>query len=97
MKAQEYLNQYYPHTQRSKITELFINEKSLEENLDLTDFTHLTKLDLSNNYLTGITFLSNSKLTYLDITNNDFPLQDLSIFSQLTSLESLFIRNEVKH
>ncbi|CAG8770859.1 18029_t:CDS:2 [Racocetra persica] len=88
VNAQEYINQKYPKEKRSEITELDINEKTLEGDLDLTDFIQLIKLDLSNNYLTRIIFPTDArKLIYLDITNNDFSPQDLSVFSQLTNLK----------
>ena|SRR5437764_12320394 len=97
VNAQEWLDREYPKEERSEVEKLSINEKELKGNLVLKEFTKLTKLDLSNNYLTGISFPNNSNLTYLDITNNNFSPQDLSVFSKLANLERLFIRNEVKH
>jgi hypothetical protein len=92
------LDREYPKEGRKNIKELDINEEVLEGKLNLSDFNQLTKLNLSNNYLTGIIFPTDtSNLTCLDITNNDFPSQGLSIFSQLTNLEKLIIGTEIKH
>jgi Leucine-rich repeat (LRR) protein len=57
----------------------------------------LKKLWCSNNYLTQIIYpASPEKITYLDISNNNFPSQDLSIFSKFKNLIRLEVSNHDK-
>ena len=40
VKAQEFLDQNYPKEKRGKISEIYLNEPSLEGELDLEEFTY---------------------------------------------------------
>jgi len=90
-----WLNQNYPPEQRSQIKFLEISEKGLSGLLDLTDFVSLEELYCYDNQLTGIK-LSESvfdKLRVLHVGNNQFPSQDLSLFSRFIKLEVLNLGN----
>ncbi|CAJ0761285.1 23570_t:CDS:2, partial [Entrophospora sp. SA101] len=61
--VETYLQQKYPTEQaKAEITKLYIVDKGLEGNLDLTDFPNLEKLYLYNNCLTKLN-LNNCKIT----------------------------------
>jgi len=71
VNAQEWLDKNYPKKERKDFTKLEINDKNLEGDLNLSDFVNLKKLDCSSNQLTDLN-LNYEKLTYLDISNNNF-------------------------
>ena len=75
----------------------FVNLESLDyannqlTQLDLTNCARLRYLDCRENYLQDLKLpLSTEKMTYLDISNNNLPEQDLSVFSTLNNLEVLW-------
>jgi len=49
INVQEYIDQNYPKEERKNITNLEINDKNLEGELDLSDFVNLEELDCSEN------------------------------------------------
>jgi len=59
--------------------------------LDLTGLEKLEEIKCYDNYLTSFDYstLNPEKLTYLNISDNNLPEQDLTIFSQFTKLETL--------
>ena len=61
--------------------------------LNLNGLTQLEKLYCYDNYLTSFDYssLNPKKLTYLNISDNNLPAQDLSVFSKLTNLQLLWI------
>jgi Leucine-rich repeat (LRR) protein len=63
--------------------------------LDLTDFVSLEELYCYSNQLTGIEFADSmfDKLRVLHVGNNQFPSQDLSLFSRFIKLEVLNLQN----
>ena len=63
---------------RNKITEL-----------EVSNCQKLTGLDCSDNQLTKLSLPAS--LTYLNLRDNNFPAQDLSLFSQLVNLKALDI------
>jgi len=76
------------------LTELWCHDNKFTE-LDLTSLTQLEIVKCYKNYLTNINYpLSSKKLTYLIISDNNLPEQDLSIFCQFTNLEELGIGGE---
>ncbi|CAI2164580.1 18998_t:CDS:2 [Funneliformis geosporum] len=139
--AQEWLDKNYPKEIRNEIKNLYLKEKKIEGDLNLSDFVNLNELDCSDNFLTSLninnckhlkrldvsfnhltnlefsgsyklevikcndnfltnfdySLLSANKLTYLNISDNNLPYQDLSPFSQslkcLDRLENLNISN----
>ncbi|CAJ0760357.1 4524_t:CDS:10 [Entrophospora sp. SA101] len=83
---------------RAEITELVIDQKGLEGNLDLTDFLNLEKLYCHDNYLTQIIYPTNpEKITSLYISDNNLPTSDLTIFSPMRNLRYLDIGNTDKN
>lgn len=79
----------------------FVNLESLDyadnqlTHLDLTNCARLRYLDCGENYLQDLKLpLRTEKMTYLDISNNNLPEQDLSVFSRLNNLEVLIIGND---
>lgn len=75
-------------TNLEKLDCLFNNLTSL----NVSKCDKLKKLDCASNYLSQIPYLTNpEQLTSLDISYNNFPPQDLSIFSQFKNLEYLRI------
>jgi Leucine-rich repeat (LRR) protein len=57
----------------------------------------LEELNCCGNYLTDLNFLNNlnpEKLTNLSLRNNNFPEQDLSVFSKFINLEGLHVGND---
>ncbi|CAG8466579.1 46056_t:CDS:10, partial [Gigaspora margarita] len=87
----------YPLNRKGEITELNISLKDLEGNLRLDGFVNLETLYCDNNRLTGLDFLTdldNKKLTKLSISDNDFPINDLTIFSRFVNLEFLNLGNQ---
>jgi len=94
-QARLWLNQNYPPDQRNQIKYLEISGKGLWGSLDLTDFVNLEELYCYDNQLTGINFADSlfNKLRVLHIGNNNFPEQDLTLFSHLVKLEVLNLEN----
>ena len=74
---------------------LELSEKGLSGLLNLVDFTNLEELYCYDNQLTGIEFATSSfdKLRVLHVGSNSFREQDLDLFSNLSGLEVLNLRN----
>jgi Heterokaryon incompatibility protein (HET)/Nucleoside 2-deoxyribosyltransferase like len=72
----------------------FLGNKNLTS-LDLSDCQNLWSLNCSRINLTDISFLQTipqpTKLTYLDISNNNFKEQDLTFLTSFTNLERLLL------
>lgn len=76
-----------------------LNKISCYENklfsLNFLDCANISYLDCSGNYLVSTNFLEKlsnpGRLTWLDISNNNFPMQNLSVFSKFNNLETLRI------
>jgi Leucine-rich repeat (LRR) protein len=81
MEAQEYLDKNYPKEKRGEITGLYISDKNLTGDLDLSDFPQLTHLSCANNKLTSLNLENNIDLTGLSCVNNKFT--DFSFLLQL--------------
>jgi len=66
--------------------------------LDLNNLTQLEVIELNDNYLNNFncSTLNPEKLTYLNLSANNLPKQNLSVFSRFTNLESLWIGNDNK-
>ncbi|CAG8495025.1 25214_t:CDS:10 [Racocetra persica] len=66
--------------------------------LDLTSLKHLEQVECNDNFLTKFDYssLTPEKLTYLNISDNNLPEQDLSVFSNLVNLENLLIGGDNK-
>jgi len=63
-------------------------------NLDLDGLVNLKMLSAVDNLLQHLSFSPNQKsLTNLNVSNNDFVSQDLTLFSNLTSLRTLSVGN----
>ncbi|WNE40522.1 MAG: hypothetical protein GBAus27B_000589 [Mycoplasmataceae bacterium] len=87
-KAQDWLNEKYPsHTNRQHYRELIIDDKNLEEELDLSNFTNLEKLNCSYNLLTNLNLTKCQNLTELDCSNNKFT--NLDFLKQIPNPEKL--------
>jgi len=95
-EVKEWLNNKYDGEKRSEFKKLDISNEFLEGELDLSDYVDLEELDCSNNYLTSINLKNNEKLNSLNLTNNNFPEQDLSNLSHLINLEFLSLGNTNK-
>ncbi|CAG8557242.1 29281_t:CDS:10 [Racocetra persica] len=62
-------------------------------NLDCSNLIHLEGLYCNDNYLTKIIYPTNpEKLTYLEISDNNFPEQNLTCFRHLIHLQRLELR-----
>ena len=64
--------------------------------LDLPNPNKINWINASDNYLVDLSFLNSlnsERLISLDLENNNFPQQDLSIFSQFINLKELGIGN----
>jgi len=105
VNAQEWLDQNYPKETRNQITELDMSNKNLEGTLNLTDFTHLFKLNISFNkldhfYPTGTNdvvnlYYENNEIVEIDCSYNSF-YTDWGIW-KTDALKSLnFSNNKVK-
>lgn len=86
LPAQEYLDIYYPKTQRKEITKLNIKEKNLQGSLDLSDFANLEKLDCENNKLTELKVDNCLNLKSLICYGNLLTNLDVSKNKEITSL-----------
>jgi len=56
----------------------------------------IKRINVENNYLIDLSFLEvldSKKMTELHIRSNNFPEQDLSVFSRFVNLEGLSISN----
>jgi Leucine-rich repeat (LRR) protein len=65
-------------------------------NLKLSSLTQLEFFTCNNNYMSSLDLfsLSPKTLVVLNVSNNNFPQQDLSLFSHLVNLEYLWIGND---
>src|SRR6266487_2999660 len=71
------------------LEELYCNNNQLTS-LNLDNCLKLRILYCFNNYLTDLSFLaalSSWRMTNLNVDNNNFPKQDLAIFSRFVNLE----------
>lgn len=62
--------------------------------MNLNNGVELTRLRVNNNQLTSLDFLRSvkaEKLIHLDVGNNQFAPQDLTVFAPLINLEELYI------
>lgn len=63
--------------------------------LKIDKLTNLVHLDCRDNLLKDLRLPSSAeKLTYLTVRNNDFSERDLSMFSHLVNLETLYVDND---
>jgi len=85
--AQEYLDKKYPKEKREKITRLNIDEKGLEEDLDLSDSVNLEVLYCYNNHLTNLNLNNCQKLKKVSCFNNQLTTLNLSNCEQLEELD----------
>ncbi|CAG8742560.1 4245_t:CDS:2, partial [Racocetra persica] len=92
-KDTEFANENYPKNQRKEITKLNISSKNLQGILDLSDFVNLEELNCSGNKLTFLKLDNCLKLRRIYCGKNNFPEQDLSMFSHLVNLEKLWMDN----
>ncbi|CAH1756535.1 15478_t:CDS:2 [Entrophospora sp. SA101] len=97
--VETYLQQKYPTEQaKAEITKLYIVDKGLEGNLDLTDFPNLEKLYLYNNCLTKLNLNNCKKLWRIKCSNNQLTNLNLSNCKhQMRNLEWLLIGNSDKN
>jgi Leucine-rich repeat (LRR) protein len=74
---------------------LKVEEKNLVGKLDLSEYINLEELYCYHNMLTEINFANDSfsKVRVLHVGGNDFPEQDLSIFSKFSKLKVLNLGN----
>ncbi|CAG8472808.1 2988_t:CDS:2 [Ambispora gerdemannii] len=81
-------------SQCTKLKKLKCDYNQLTE-LDLVGLEELEEINCSNNYLPDLIYFPSNpnKLIFLDVSNNNFPKQDLSFFSQFTSLNYLDFSN----
>jgi len=93
--SQIWLDRNYPKELRGQINSLEISGRGLNGLLNLVDFTNLEELYCYDNQLTGIEFATSSfdKLRVLHVGSNSFSEQDLDLFSHLSGLEVLNLRN----
>ncbi|RIA83210.1 hypothetical protein C1645_474133 [Glomus cerebriforme] len=78
----------------TKLESLRCNYNKLT-NLDLSNCPSLSEVNCCNNKLKGIKLpLENEKLEKLDLNNNNFSNQDLSIFGRFINLKELDIGND---
>lgn len=100
----ERLAELYPNKEINKdITELDLTQKGLKGSLDLSDFGNLEELtvnadcpwdrkNINSNFITGINFADNDKITKLTLTNlPETEEWDLGKLNGLTNLEELNI------
>jgi len=96
--VQEYLDIFYPKEKRSEITELSIDYRNLQGNLDLSGFVNLKTLSCRNNKLPSLDFLATlknpEKLTRLDIYGNS-STGKLTLLRKLINLEFLDLENNL--
>ena len=80
-----------------QLRELWCGSNQLKT-LDLNGLTQLEKLECGDNFLNSFDYsqLNPTQLTYLNISNNNLPEQDLSVFSPLINLKTLWIDNHDK-
>jgi len=79
----------------SKLREIWCGSNRLTS-LNLTGLNDLEEVSFSNNLLTNFDYsvLNPEKLITLSIRNNNLHEQDLSVFSEFTNLEALWIGND---
>jgi len=97
----EFVNLEILYCSGNQLTDLRINNclklKKLQcgfnklTSLDLSDLEGLEEIQCNDNYLTNFVYsiLNPDKLTFLNISDNNLPKQDLSVFSKFTNLEEL--------
>ncbi|CAG8817587.1 11191_t:CDS:1, partial [Racocetra persica] len=78
--------QSYPKNERKNIAELHINNKNLEDYLDLSDFLNLKHLDCSNNRLASLNVTSCLQLKTIQCDSNELTSLDLNGLSQLSAI-----------
>ncbi|MCE8163178.1 MAG: hypothetical protein I3273_02935 [Candidatus Moeniiplasma glomeromycotorum] len=64
--------------------------------ISITNCSQFSSLSVSNNLLTSLDFLSNldpAKMVFLNVANNNFPKQKLSIFDRFVNLRDLSVGN----
>lgn len=100
LRAQQYLDYFYPLVRRAKIKHLDISKKSLlleipfifkpeklTGSLDLTGFINLEKLKCSHNQLTNLNLSECSKLQELACSSNKLYRLDLTSCRQLKKID----------
>src|SRR3954464_6222317 len=101
---QELFDKQYPLKKRNEIKSIDINgerKPTLEKfsgSLDLNGFVNLETLNVSYKSLKSLDFLKNlnpEKLINLYLNNNEFSVQDLSIFGKFVNLERLSIGGNI--
>jgi len=78
-----------------KLSTLYCESNKLAQ-LNLYSGNKIERINCRSNYLRDLNFLStlsSERLSTLEIIDNSFPEQDLSIFSRFINLEKLFIGN----
>jgi hypothetical protein len=79
-----------------KLSNLFFNDNQLTS-LDCKNNQLITRLSCDNNKLTDLNFLhslpNKDEFTYLNISKNNFPPQDLSFLIDFINLESLYLND----
>ncbi|CAG8611778.1 32841_t:CDS:2 [Racocetra persica] len=76
-----------------KLTQLGCEHNELT-NLDLSKLSQSTLIIANDNQLENIKLpITSEKLVHLNIVNNNFPKQDLTVFSRFINLEKLWIGN----
>jgi Leucine-rich repeat (LRR) protein len=89
-EAQKFLERKYPKYFRKDVKKLDISNRSLEGELDLTDFSNLEELNCSTNALTKIDLKNCRKLKILKCSHNSLGLgQNKLMGLDLTGLENL--------
>jgi hypothetical protein len=64
--------------------------------ISINNCPEISNFNVKKNSLSDSTFISNinpEKLTFLDVGSNNFPPQDLSVFSNLINLKELYFGN----
>jgi len=69
-----------------RVSELYVNNKSLTDVIDVTALTSLTDIQCSYNQLTGLDPSTLTDLTYLSCSNNQITALDVSALTNLTYL-----------
>ncbi|MBR5918801.1 MAG: leucine-rich repeat domain-containing protein, partial [Prevotella sp.] len=81
---------YLSDAEISKVTEIDVRNKSIENLKGIEFFTAVTKLHCLNNQLTSLNLSANTKLIYLSCVNNQLKSLDLS---GCTALQTLYCYN----
>lgn len=105
LKSQDYLNQNYPKSQREQITELNLsgwnednnnwepkaNWEKLSDELDLSDFPNLEKINCSFNKITSLNLTNCPKLTEIKCWDNE--IKEIKFPRSLLKLETFYAWN----